>query len=66
MLRFIGTIVVVVSILVGALYIGGYWEDASVSVTDKGRRALNNGVSVVQDGVNSGLNNLKVKEKTTK
>jgi hypothetical protein len=62
MLRFIGAVVVVAALVGGFLFFGGYMEgDASVGVTNKGHEAFNNGVSVVQDGVNDGLDSLKTK-----
>ncbi|MHA2280019.1 MAG: hypothetical protein ACXAC5_03960 [Promethearchaeota archaeon] len=66
MLRFIGAVVVIVGLIATGLYFGGYWEgEASASVTDKGKQTFNDGISVVQDGVNEGLNSLKTEGKTT-
>lgn len=65
MFRFIGIVAVVAALAGGFLYFGGYLDgDASVSVTNKGRQAFNTGVTVVQDGVNGGLDKLKTEGNT--
>jgi len=62
MLRFIGGLVVIAALVGGFLYFGGYIEgSASAGVTKKGHQAFDNGVSTVQDGMNSGLDSLKSK-----
>jgi hypothetical protein len=60
MLRFIGAVVVIVGLVATGLYFGGYWEgEASAGITTKGKQTFNDGVSVVQEGVNDGLESLK-------
>jgi len=67
MLRFIGAVTVVLGLVGGTLYFGGYWDGkAEVKATAKGRQALNDGVSAVQSGVTKGLDHLKVESKATK
>jgi hypothetical protein len=66
MLRFIGAVVIVVGLVAAGLYFTGNLDgSASASLTDKGKQNLNRGVSVVQNGVNSGLDSLKIKGEET-
>lgn len=54
MLRFIGAVVVASALVGGFLYFGGYVDgSASAAVTNKGREALNSGVTAVQDGLDN-------------
>lgn len=49
---------------IGAVaYFGGFMEgSATVKLTDKGRETLNKGLNSAKEGINDGLESLKVEE----
>jgi hypothetical protein len=67
MFKFIGVVAVVVGIAGAALYFTGNMSgSASIDITDKGKKNFNQGLTAMQEGVNGGLDSLKVSEGTKK
>lgn len=62
-MKTVGVLTIVFLGLGAVAYFGGFMEgSADVKLTDKGRQTINKGLSSAKEGINNGLEHLKVDE----